>query len=153
MGAAKKGTAGGKTSHFLNRDPRDRGKRVGLKVESKARVGVHEKKVEGAWKLSPGLRGGPQDTITRISVTFSLVQSLSRVRLFVTPWIAAQQASLFITNSRSSRKLTCIESVMQSSHLLLCRPLFLLPLIPPSIRVFSNESTPHEVAKVLEFQL
>ena len=68
-------------------------------------------------------------------------QSLSRVRLFATPWTAACQASLFITNSRSSLRLTSIESVMPSSHLNLCRPLLLLPLIPPSIRVFSNEST------------
>ena len=68
-------------------------------------------------------------------------QSLSRVRLFVTPWIAALQASLSITNSRSSLRPTSIESVMLSSHLILCRPLLLLPLIPPSIRVFSNEST------------
>ena len=75
------------------------------------------------------------------SVQFSSVQSLSRVRLFVTPWITAHQASLFITNSRSSLRITSIESVMPSSHLILCRPLFLLPLIPPSIRVFSNEST------------
>ena len=58
-----------------------------------------------------------------------------------TPWIAACQASLSITNSRSSLKLTSIELVMPSSHLILCRPLFLLPPIPPSIRVFSNEST------------
>ena len=72
---------------------------------------------------------------------FSSVQSLSRVRLFVTPWIAARQASLSITNSRSSLKLMSIESVMPSSHLNLCRPLLLLPPIPPSIRVFSNEST------------
>ena len=72
---------------------------------------------------------------------FSLVQSLSRVRLFATPWIAALQASLPITNSWSSLKLISIESVMPSSHLILCRPLFLLPPIPPSIRVFSNEST------------
>ena len=72
---------------------------------------------------------------------FSSVQSLSRVRLFVTLWIAARQASLSITNSRSSLKLTSIESVMPSSHLILCRPLLLLPPIPPSIRVFSNEST------------
>ena len=72
---------------------------------------------------------------------FSSVQSLSRVRLFATPWIAARQASLSITNSRSSRRFTSIESVMPSSHLILCRPLLLLPLIPPSIRVFSNEST------------
>ena len=68
-------------------------------------------------------------------------QSLSRVRLLTTPWIAAHQASLSITNSRSSLRLTSIESVMRSSHLILCRPLLLLPPIPPSIRVFSNEST------------
>ena len=69
------------------------------------------------------------------------VQSLSHVRLFVTPWIATRQASLSITNSRSLPKPMPIESVMPSSHLILCRPLFLLPSIPPSIRVFSNEST------------
>ena len=68
------------------------------------------------------------------------VQSLSHVRLFVTPWIVARQASLSITNSRSLLKLMPIESVMPSSHLILCRPLLLLPPIPPSIRVFSNES-------------
>ena len=72
---------------------------------------------------------------------FSSVQPLSHVRLFATPWIAAHQASLSITNSRSSPKLMSIESVMPSSHLILCRPLLLLPPIPPSIRVFSNEST------------
>ena len=72
---------------------------------------------------------------------FSSVQSYSHVRLFATPWIAARQASLSITNSRSSLKLTSIELVMPSSHLILCRPLLLLPPIPPSIRVFSNEST------------
>ena len=71
---------------------------------------------------------------------FSSVQSLSRVWLFVTPWIAARQTSLSPTNSRSSLRLTSIESVMPSSHLFLCRPLLLLPPIPPSIRVFSNES-------------
>ena len=71
----------------------------------------------------------------------SSVQSLSCVQLFETPWIAAPQASLSITNSRSSLKLTSIESVMPSSHLILCHPLLLLPLIPPSIRVFSNEPT------------
>ena len=71
------------------------------------------------------------------------VQALSRVRLFATPWIAARQASLSITNSQSSLKLMSIESVMPSSHLVLCRPLLLLPLIPPSLRVFSNESTLH----------
>ena len=68
-------------------------------------------------------------------------QSLSRVQLFATPWIAAHQASLSITNSRSSLRLTSIESVIPSSHLILCHPLLLLPPIPPSIRVFSNEST------------
>ena len=71
---------------------------------------------------------------------FSSVQSLSRVLLLATPWIAARQASLSITNSRSSLRLTSIESVMPSSHLILCHPLLLLPPILPSIRVFSNES-------------
>ena len=74
------------------------------------------------------------------SVQFSSVQSLSYVRLFKTPWIAARQASLSITNSRSSPRPTSIESVMPSSHLSLCRPLLLLTPIPPSTRVFSNES-------------
>ena len=73
---------------------------------------------------------------------FSSVQSLSRVQLFATPWIVACQASVSITNSWSSPKLMSIESVMPSGHLILCHPLLLLPLIPPSIRVFSNESTP-----------
>ena len=72
-------------------------------------------------------------------------QSFSRIRLFATPWIAARQASLSITNSLSSLRLTSIESVMPSSHLILCHPLLLLLPIPPSIRVFSrvfsNEST------------
>ena len=72
---------------------------------------------------------------------FSSVQVLSRVRLLATPWIAARQASPSITNSQSSLRLTAIKSVMPSSHLILCRPLLLLPPIPPSIRVFSNEST------------
>ena len=72
---------------------------------------------------------------------FSSVQSLSHVRLFETPWIAACQASLSITNSWSSLRLTSIESVMPSSHLILRCPLLLLLPIPPSIRVFSNEST------------
>ena len=76
-------------------------------------------------------------------VQFSSVQSLSCVRLFATPWIAACQASLSITNSRSLLKLMSIELMMPSSHLILCRPLLLLPPIPPNIRVFSNESTLH----------
>ena len=73
----------------------------------------------------------------------SSLQSLSCVWLFVTPWIAAYQASLCITNSRSLLKLMSIKSVMPSSHLILCRPLLLLSPIPPSIRVFSNQSTLH----------
>ena len=76
------------------------------------------------------------------SVQFSSVQLLSHVWLFATPWIAARQASLSITNSRSSPKLMS-ESMMPSSHFILCCPLLLLPPIPPSIRVFSNESTLH----------
>ena len=75
------------------------------------------------------------------SVQFSSIQSLSHVRLFVTPWITARQLSLTITNSRSSLRPMSIESVMPFSHLILCRPFLLLLLIPPSIRVFSNEST------------
>ena len=71
---------------------------------------------------------------------FSSVQSLSRVQLFVTPWTAAHQASLSITNSRSLLKLMSVESVMPSNHLILCCPLLLLPSIFPSIRVFSSES-------------
>ena len=74
-------------------------------------------------------------------VQFCSAQSLSRVRLFATPWIAARQTSLSITNSWSLLKFKFIELVMPSSHLILCRPLLLLPPIPPSIRVFSNEST------------
>ena len=73
----------------------------------------------------------------------SSVQSLSHVRIFATPWIAARQASLSITNSQSSLKLMFIMSVMPSSHLILCHPFLLLPPIPPSIRVFSNESSVH----------
>ena len=75
------------------------------------------------------------------TIQFSSVQSLSHVRLFATTWIAACQASLSITSSRSSLRVSSIESVMPSSHLILCRPLLLLPLIPPNIKVFSNEST------------
>ena len=82
----------------------------------------------------------------------SSVQSLSHVWLFVTPWITAHQASLSITNSWSLLKLMSIKSMMPSSHLILCHPLLLLPPILPSIKIFSNESTLHEVAKVLEFQ-
>ena len=79
--------------------------------------------------------------LKQFSVQFSSVQSLSCVQLFSTPWIAACQACLSITNSRSSLRLTSIKSVMPSSYLILCHPLLLLPPIPPNIRVFSNEST------------
>ena len=85
---------------------------------------------------------------------FSSVQSLSRVQLFATPWTAARQASLTITNSRSLLKFMPIESVMPSNHLIFCRPLYLSPSILPSIRAFSSESALHiRVARVLEFQL
>ena len=78
-----------------------------------------------------------------IHPSFCLVQSLSHIQLFATPWTAAHQASLSITNSQSSLKLMSIESVMPSNHLILCRPLLLLPSVFPSIRVFSNESALH----------
>ena len=79
----------------------------------------------------------------KFSFQFSSVLSPSHVRLFVTPWIAAHQPSLSITDSWCSHKLTSIESVMPSRHPILCHPLLLLPPIPPSITVFSNESTLH----------
>ena len=81
--------------------------------------------------------------VVNFSFQCSSVQLLSCVQLFATPWITARQASLSITNSQSSLKLMSIELVMPSSHLILCRPLLLLPPIPPSITVFSNESTLH----------
>ena len=91
------------------------------------------------WCICNYMEGNP--FTMHIYIKSLSVQSLSRVWLFVTPWIAAHQASLSITNSRSSLRLTSIESVMPSSHLILCRSLLLPPPIPPSIRVFSNEST------------
>ena len=86
----------------------------------------------------------PKSELIKLSwrtVQFSSVQSLSCIRLFATPWIAAHQASPSITKSWSLLKQMSIKSVMPSSHLILCHPLLLLPPIPPSIRVFSNEST------------
>ena len=87
------------------------------------------------------------NTLSRFVIAFlprnSTVQWLSCVWLFATPWIAACQASLSIANSRSSLRLMSIGSVMPSSHLIHCRPFLLLPPIPPSIRGFSNEPTPH----------
>ena len=88
-----------------------------------------------------------------INWSFSPVQLLSCVQLFATPWIAALQASLSITNSQSLPKPMSKELVMSSSHLILCRPLLLLPPMPPSIRFFQWVNSSHEVAKVLEFQL
>ena len=82
----------------------------------------------------------PQIILKKTFLLFSSVQSLSRVRLFATPWTAARQASLPITNSRSLLKLMFITSVMPSNHLILCRPHLLPPSIFPSNRVFSNES-------------
>ena len=92
--------------------------------------------------------------IPKLTTQFSLVQSLSRVRLFATPWIAAHQPSLSITNSQSSLRLTSVESVMPSSHLILC-----LSTSPPAPNPSQHQSlfqwvnSSHEVAKVLEFQL
>ena len=90
-----------------------------------------------------GSRKPPNSNSMWYSNISSSVQSLSHVRLFAAPWIAACQASLSITNSWSSLRLTSIESVMPSSHFILCCPLLLLPPIPPSIRVFYNESALH----------
>ena len=87
------------------------------------------------------------------SCSFLVVQSLNSVWFFVTPWTAARQVSLSFTISQSLLKLIFIESVKPSTNLSLCSPLFLLPSIFPSIRVFANVSSLHHVAKVLEFQL
>ena len=95
------------------------------------------------WIGSSDSKTQDYQTINPQTVQFSSVQPLSSVHLSVIPWTAARQASLFITNSWSLLKLISIESVMPSSHLTLCCPLLLLPPIPPSIRVFSNESTSH----------
>ena len=98
------------------------------------------------WKEKNQLSGSwwhsQKERNTKTVTQLQSVQSLSRVWLFATPWIAARQVSLSITNSRSLLKLMPTESVMPSSHLILCRSLLLLPPIPPNIRVFSNESTP-----------
>ena len=86
------------------------------------------------------VHGVKKELNTTVATQFNLVQSLSHVQHFATPWTAACQASPSITNSQSLAKLMSIESVMPSNHLILCSPLLLLPLIPPSIRVFSHES-------------
>jgi len=98
---------------------------------------------ENQLMITKGKRREERDKLTvwnNISVQLSSVQSLSSVWLFPTPWIAARQASLSITNPQSLLKLMSIESVMPSSHLILCHPLLLLPPIPPRLRVFSSES-------------
>ena len=94
--------------------------------------------ITNSWSLPKPTNGN--FNFVETSVHFSSVQSLSRVRLFATPWTTACQASLSITNSQSPPKSMSIESMMPSNHLILCRPLLLLPSIFPSIRVFSNES-------------
>ena len=96
-------------------------------------------KIMSSWKRNLGTVP-PQSYYMLLFLDISSVQSLSCVRLFVTPWTAAHQASLSITNCRSLLKLMSIESVMPSNHLILCHLLLLLPSIFPSIRVFSIES-------------
>ena len=108
-----------------------------LYMERSHRVGVISVMSKNNWLLSPSVLSATLST----SLLFSSVQLLSRVRVFGTPWIAACQASLSITISQCSPKLMSIESAMPSSHLILCRLLLLMPPVPPSIRVFSNEST------------
>ena len=109
-------------------------KASGIVVGSLNRISLHSHTRHERWVLLL--------SVSQI-VQFSSVQLLSHVWLFVIPWIAARQASLSITISRSSLRLTSIESMMPSSHLILGRPLLLLPAIPSNIRVFSNESTRH----------
>ena len=102
---------------------------------------IEIKSLENLYKMLIAWGKNNQIKAFLLARAHSSVQSLSRIWFFATPWIAARQASLSITNSQSSPKLMCIESVMSSNHLILCRPLLLLPPILPSVRVFSNEST------------
>ena len=104
---------------------------------------VELRKIKPEYSLSSWWDSGLRAPKMATCHQFNSVQSPSCVQLFATPWTAARQASLSITNSQSSLKLMSIESVMPCSHLILCLPLLLLPPIPPSIRVFSNESTLH----------
>ena len=96
-----------------------------------------------SWRIQSRVPCAPVRASFINKTPLSSVQLLSRVRLSATPWIAACQAALSITNSQSPPKPMSIESVMPSSHLILCHPFLLLPPIPPSIRVFSDESTLH----------
>ena len=111
-------------------------------LKGRAYSSGHSTQQDYHWELKDGIELLKQAKTKRSSI-LSSVQSLSRVRLFATPWTAARQASLSITNSRSLPKPMSIELVMSSNHLILCRPLLLLPSISPSIRVFSNESALH----------
>ena len=105
----------------------------------------------GAWQAA--VHGVKKESNTTLATQFNSVQSLNPVQHFATPWTAAHQASLSITNFQSLPKLVSIELVMPSNRLILCHPLLLLPPIFPRIRVFKRVSSSHEVAKVLEFQL
>ena len=117
----------------------------------KTKIGLQDKEWHGEGQLESGRsdalwsRKQPRSRPSRghTHSYFSSVQWLSHVRLFAIPWITARQASLSITNSWSSLRFMSIESVMPSSHRILCCPLLLLPPIPPSIKVFSCESTLH----------
>ena len=120
-----------------------------LKEVSQGKLGRREK---GIW----GRRNNVKTTHVLVSTLWlfvGVVQSLSHVQLFATPWTATWQASLFFTISQSLLKLMSIESVVLSNHLIFCSPLFLLPSIFPNIRVFHRVSCSHQVAKVLELQL
>ena len=110
-------------------------------ILGRRQVWIRIKKFYKLCKGNFGKLGIKKEERMRDCSQLSSVQLLSRVQRFATPWMAARQASLSITNSRSLLKLMSIESVMPSSHLILCWPLLLLSPIPPSIRVFPNEST------------
>ena len=112
-----------------------------LKIKRKYNCFDGKKNITKVNKMS--YKETPQNENFQTYFQFSSVQSLSQVRLFATPWTAARQMSLSITNSRSLLKFMSVESVMLSNHLILCHPLFLLPSIFPSIKVFSNESVLH----------
>ena len=103
-----------------------------MQIKKHKTISLHDKKKAADTNIK---------IIANINIQFSSLQSFSFVWLFATPWVAACQASLSITIFRSSLKLTSVESVIPSSHLILGHPLLLLPPIPSSIRVFSNEST------------
>ena len=106
-------------------------------------ITVYKSQDMEATQMSISRRIGKKAVVCIHNRIFSSIQLLSRVQLFVTPWTAARQACLSITNSQSLLKLMSIESVMPSNHVIVCRPLVLLPSIFPSIRVFSNESVLH----------